>query len=61
MKIFKKPCVKRAVRTFIQTAVGYVAVNIAATDLTIKSAALGLAVSAVAVGLTAVMNLKEDC
>ena len=61
MKIFKKPCVKRAVRTFIQTAVGYIAVNIAATDLTIKSAALGLAVSAVAVGLTAVMNLKEDC
>ncbi len=61
MKIFKKPCVKRAIRTFIQTAVGYVAVNIAATDLTIKSAALGLAVSAVAVGLTAVMNLKEDC
>lgn len=61
MKIFKKPCVKRAARTFIQTAVGYIAVNIAATDLTIKSAALGLAVSAVAVGLTAVMNLKEDC
>lgn len=61
MNIFKKPCVKRAVRTFIQTAVGYIAVNIAATDLTVKSAALGLAVSAVAVGLTAVMNLKEDC
>ncbi len=59
MKIFKKPCVKRAVRTFIQTAVGYIAVNIAATDLTVKSAALGLAVSAVAAGIAAVMNLKE--
>ena len=30
MNIFKKPCVKRAVRTFIQTAVGYITVNIAA-------------------------------
>ena len=61
MNIFKKPCVKRAIRTFIQTAVGYIAVNVAATDLTVKSAALGLAVSAIAAGLAAVMNLKEDC
>ncbi len=61
INIFKKPCVKKAVRTFIQTAVGYIAVNIAATDLTVKSAALGLAVSAIAAGLAAVMNLKEDC
>ena len=59
MNILKKPCVKRAIRTFIQTAVGYIAVNVATTDLTVKSAALGLAVSAVAAGLAAVMNLKE--
>lgn len=59
MNFFKKTCVKRAVRTFIQTAVGYVAVNIAATDLSVKSAVLGLAVSAVAAGIAAVMNLKE--
>ena len=47
----KKPYVKRALRTFLQTAVGYIAVNIAATDLTVKSAVLGLAVSAISAGL----------
>ena len=57
---FKKPCVKRAVRTFFQTAIGYVAVNIAATDLNVKSAVLGLAISAVSAGIAAVMNLKEE-
>lgn len=56
----KKNCVKRAVRTFLQTAIGYIAVNIAATDLTVKSAVIGLAVSAVSAGLAAVMNLKEN-
>ena len=59
INILKKNCVKRAVRTFLQTAIGYIAVNIAATDLTVKSAVLGLAVSAVSAGLAAVMNLKE--
>ena len=47
----KKPYVKRALRTFLQTAVGYIAVNIAATDLTVKSAVLGLAVSAISAGM----------
>ena len=32
----KKPYVKRALRTFLQIAVGYIAVNIAATDLTVN-------------------------
>ena len=58
--LLKKNCVKRAVRTFLQTAVGYIAVNIAATDLTVKSAVLGLAISAISAGLAAVMNLKEN-
>lgn len=57
-KFLNKNCVKRALRTFLQTAVGYIAVNIVATDLTIKSAVLGLAVSAVSAGLAAVMNIK---
>ena len=56
----KKPYVKRALRTFLQTTVGYIVVNIAATDLTVKSAVLGLAVSAISAGLAAVMNLKEN-
>ena len=60
MSILKKTYIKRALRTFLQTAVGYIAVNIATTDLSVKSAVLGLAVSAVAAGVTAVMNLKEE-
>ena len=60
MNILQKTYVKRALRTFLQTAVGYIAVNIAATDLTVKSAVIGLAVSAVSAGVAAVMNLKEE-
>ena len=60
MNILKKTYVKRALRTFLQTAVGYIAVNIAATDLNVKSAVIGLAVSAVSAGIAAVMNLKEE-
>ena len=60
MNFLKKTYVKRALRTFLQTAVGYIAVNIAATDLSVKSAVLGLAVSAVAAGMAAVMNIKTE-
>ena len=60
MNILKKTYVKRALRTFLQTAVGYIAVNIAATDLSVKSAVLGLAISAISAGVAAVMNLKEE-
>ena len=56
----KKPYVKRALRTFLQTTVGYIAVYIAATDLTEMSADLGFSVSAISAGLAAVMNLKEN-
>lgn len=56
---------KRALRTFVQTAVGYIAVNIATLDFTedgavLKSAVIGLGVSAVAAGIAAVMNMKEE-
>lgn len=69
MKKFKdfynRPWVKRTVRTFVQTAVGYIAVNLAAIDFTaeesvIRAALLGLAVSAASAGLAAVMNYKKD-
>lgn len=52
--------IKRAVRTFIQTAVGYVAVNVVTVDFSVKSAVVGLAVSAAAAGMAAVMNLKAE-
>lgn len=62
---FKKNCVKRALRTFVQTAIGYLAVNIAVVDFSadkaaLKSCLVGLGVSAVSAGVSAVMNLKEN-
>ena len=65
MNILKKNCVKRALRTFLQTAIGYLAVNVAVVDFSadkvaLKSCLVGLGVSAVSAGIAAVMNLKED-
>lgn len=63
---FTKETLKRALRTFLQTAIAYIAVNIAVVDFSekeaAKSAVIGLIVSSVAAGLAAVMNLekKED-
>ena len=58
-----KVCIKRAVRTFFQTAVGYISINIVTGDFTskeaMKNAIVGLGVCAVASGLAAVMNMKE--
>lgn len=62
---YNRPWVKRTVRTFVQTAVGYIAVNLAAIDFTaeksvLRTALLGLAVSAASAGLAAVMNYNKD-
>lgn len=58
-----KETLKRAVRTFCQTAIGYIAVNVTLIDFgsgkeVIESAIAGLIVSAIASGLSAVMNLE---
>ena len=58
--MLKKEWLRRAVRTFIQTAAGYISVNIVTTDLTVKSAVLGLAVSAISAGIAAMMNLENE-
>lgn len=58
--MIKKEWLRRAVRTFIQTAAGYISVNIVTTDMTVKSAVLGLAVSAVSAGVAAIMNLENE-
>jgi hypothetical protein len=60
-----KNWIKRAVRTFVQTAIGYVSVNIIAVDWTadisvVKAAIIGISVSAVAAGLAAAINFIED-
>lgn len=65
MNILKKNCVRRALRTFLQTAIGYLAVNVAVVDFSadksaLKSCLVGLGVSAVSAGISAVMNLKEE-
>lgn len=62
---FTKNTLKRALRTFIQAAVAYIAVNIVAVDLngekeTVRTALIGLAISAVAAGLSAAMNLEKS-
>lgn len=54
---------RRAIRTFFQTAVGYMLVAVPALDFsekaTLKPALVGIGVSAVAAGIAAVMNIKE--
>lgn len=64
---FTKESVRRALRTFAQAAIAYVLVNITLIDFTsgkevIKSAIIGLTVSALAAGFAAVMNMegKQD-
>lgn len=61
---FTKETARKAARTFLQTALGYIAVNLAVVDFTadkkiVESALIGLAVSAVAAGIAAAMNLEE--
>ncbi len=63
MKITNE-CLKRAVRTFLQSALAYLTVNIVLIDFSseksvLKSALVGLAVSTLAAGLSAVMNLEK--
>lgn len=63
-KKITKETIRRALRTFVQTAVGYIAVNIAVVDFTasgevIKSALVGVLIAGVSAGISAVMNLEK--
>lgn len=56
---------KRAGRTFLQAIVSYIAVNLFVVDFSaskdvIKSALIGLCVSALASGLAGVMNMENQ-
>ena len=61
-----RECTRRAMRTFFQSAAGYVAANLAAymggmefTDATaMRSAILGVCASGIAAGIAAAMNLE---
>lgn len=59
-----KNWLRRALRTALQTAVGYIAVAVPAVDwgadkAVLKSVLTGIGVSAVSAGLAAAMNLEE--
>lgn len=61
---FTKETLRRAWRTFIQTAVAYIAANLCVIDFSagkdiVYSALFGLGVSAAAAGLAAIMNLEK--
>ena len=60
-----KDWVKRALRTFGQSAIGYVVVALPTVDWTadkaiLKSTLIGLGVSSVAAGLAALLNYFEE-
>lgn len=60
-----KNWVKRALWTFGQAAIGYILVGVPAVDFTaewsaVKTALIGVGVSAVAAGLAAVKNYIQD-
>ena len=62
--ICTKTTLKRAVRTFIQSALAYITVNVVYINFTddkvsVKSAVTGLVVAAVSAGISAVMNLEK--
>lgn len=64
MKITKET-VRRTFRTFVQAALGYMLVHLSNVDFSDSRAALraaltGVAVSAAAAGLSAVMNLEKE-
>jgi len=61
---FTKETARRAVRTFFQAVIGIVAAGIATVDFsdgtTVKTALFGLCASAIAGGLSAIMNLESE-
>ena len=64
MKRKRKEWARRALRTFFQTAVGYLVAAVPFIDYgqeksAIKTALVGIAVSAIAAGIAAAMNLNE--
>lgn len=63
-----KNCIIRALRTFLQTAIGYILANLSlyagGIDFNdgdvVKNALIGLAISAFSAGASAVMNLEKE-
>lgn len=58
LKLLKKEKVERAVKSFIEAFFSYIAVNIAATNLTSKSAIYALISGAVASAISVAINFR---
>lgn len=59
-ELLKKEPVRRALRTFIQAAAGFVAVNVVTLDFTATNAVKGFIISAIAAGIAAAMNIEKE-
>lgn len=59
--LFNREPIKRALRTFMQAAAGYIAANVAVavTDMENNNAIKALFAAAVAAGIAAVMNIEN--
>jgi hypothetical protein len=59
-----KNWVKRAIRTFVQSAIGYAAIAVPTIDFTntsaLKTTLIGVGVSGIAAGISAVMNIMDE-
>lgn len=64
---FTKECLRKALRTFLQTAIGYILTNVSLyftgidfnDENLLKNALVGLLISALSAGASAVMNLEK--
>jgi hypothetical protein len=59
-ELLKKEPVRRAIRTFVQAAAGFVAVNVVTLDFTATNAVKGFIISAIAAGIAAAMNIEKE-
>lgn len=64
MKLTKQT-IYRSVRTFFQSAIAYISVNLMLVNFadksdTLKNALVGLLISAISAGISAVMNLERE-
>jgi hypothetical protein len=57
--ILKRPKVERALKTFIEVFLAYIAVNVMTVDLTNKTALYGLIAGAIGSAISVVLNVKR--
>ena len=58
-KILRKPKVERALKTFIEVFISYVAVNAMKVDVTSRTALYGLIASAIGSAISVALNIRR--